>query len=81
MEATAVLDRFDDIEKRVGQLISVCQTLESENTDLKNKVERLEKELQARVEAENHYQDERRTIRTRIDTLLAKLEGFTDQPQ
>ncbi len=81
MDEKAVLDRFDDIEQRVGQLIGICQALEVENTDLKSKVERLEKELHTRVEAESQYEAERRTIRSRIDTLLAKLEGFADQPQ
>lgn len=81
MEEKAVWDQFDDIEKRVGQLIEICQTLESENTNLRSRVEQLEKELQATVEAESRHQAERQTIRTRIDALLAKLEGFADPPR
>ena len=78
MEETAVLDQFDAIEKRVGQLIEICRALESENSELKSSVDRLERELQAKVEGESRHQVERETIRTRIDTLLAKLEGFGD---
>ena len=78
MEETAVLDQFDAIEKRVGQLIEICRALESENSELKSNVDRLERELQAKVEGESRHQAERVTIRTRIDTLLAKLEGFGD---
>jgi protein-arginine kinase activator protein McsA len=73
-----VLRQFDEIEQKVGKLIDVCKSLEATNLEFKNKIERLEEELQGKVEAENNYQEERALIRSKVDSLLARLEGLTE---
>jgi cell division septum initiation protein DivIVA len=73
-----ILKQFEEIEKKVENLINVCKSFETTNLELKDKIERLEGELQGKVEAENNYNTERALIRSKIDNLLGKLEDITD---
>jgi protein-arginine kinase activator protein McsA len=73
-----VLRQFDEIEQKVGKVIDVCKSLEATNLEFKTKIERLEEELQGKVEAENNYQEEKALIRSRVDSLLVRLEGLTE---
>ncbi len=81
MDHEKVLRQFDEIEQKVGKLIDVCKSLEATNLEFKTKIERLEEELQGKVEAENNYQEERALIRSRVDSLLARLEDLTETEQ
>jgi len=73
-----ILRQFEAIEGKVERLIGVCKSLEATNSDLINKIEALEKELQVKVEAENSYTEEKALIRSKIDNLLAKLEDVNE---
>lgn len=64
---------FDKIEQRIEQLVGTLRSLEGVNTELKNRVTQLEEELQAKIEAEKKCSEEKATVRSRIDGLLAKL--------
>ncbi len=81
MDHEKVLKQFDEIEQKVGKLIDVCKSLEATNLEFKTKIERLEEELQGKIEAENNYQEERALIRSRVDSLLARLEDLTETEQ
>jgi protein-arginine kinase activator protein McsA len=59
-------------------LIDVCKSLEATNVKLNNKVAKLEQELQDKLETENNYQEERALIRSKIDSLLVRLEDITE---
>ncbi|MCG6972087.1 MAG: hypothetical protein LJE66_02970 [Desulfobacterales bacterium] len=78
MDNEFILKQFEEIETKVENLINVCKSFETTNLELKNKIERLEGELQGKVEAENNYTKERALIRSKIDSLLGKLEDITD---
>ena len=78
MDNEVILSQFEEIEQKVGKLIDVCKSLEATNLELRNKIERLEEELQGKVKAENNYQEERALIRSKIDSLLARLEDITE---
>ena len=78
MDYEKTLKQFDEIEQKVGKLIDVCKSLEATNLELKNTLERLEEELQGKVEAEKDYQEERALIRSKIDNLLGRLENITE---
>jgi uncharacterized coiled-coil DUF342 family protein len=73
-----ILKQFEEIEKKVENLINVYKSFETTNLELKNKIVRLEGELQGKVEAENNYTQERDLIRSKIDSLLEKLEDIAD---
>jgi len=71
-----ILRQFEEIEKKVESLIEVNKSLEATNLELGNKIKRLEEELQGKVEAENNYVEEKALIRSRIDSLLVRLEDI-----
>jgi len=73
-----ILRQFDEIEQKVEKLIDVCKSLEATNLEFNNKVEKLEQELQDKLETENNYQEERALIRSKIDSLLVRLEDITE---
>ena len=78
MDNEKILRQFDEIEQKIGKLIDVYESLEATNVELKTKIERLEEELQGKVEVENKYQEERALIQSKIDSLLVRLEDITE---
>jgi len=76
LDNESILRQFEEIEKKVESLIEVNKSLEATNLELRNKIKRLEEELQGKVEAENNYVEERALIRSRIDSLLVRLEDI-----
>jgi cell division septum initiation protein DivIVA len=69
------LRQFEEIEERVKSLIAAYESLKATNLELKKRINRLEEELQTKVEAENSYTREKTLIRSKIDDLLSRLEG------
>jgi len=59
-------------------LIKVLKTFEATNIELRNEIESLNTELQERVETEKNYAEERDLIRSKIDSLLVKLEDISE---
>lgn len=78
MDNNTIFSQFEEIEKKVGKLVDVCKSLETNNLELNNKIERLEEELQNKAEAENNYQEEKALIRSKIDGLLGRIEEITE---
>ena len=78
MDNEFFLSQFDQIEKKVEQLIVVCKSLEVTNLELSNKIKSLEEELQGKIEAEKKIAEEKALIRSKIDNLLVRLEKFTE---
>ena len=76
MDNELILRLFEKIEKKVESLIEVNKSLEATNLELGNNIKRLEEELQGKVEAENNYVEEKALIRSKIDSLLVRLENF-----
>ena len=76
MNNESILRQFEEIEKKVESLIEVNKSLEATNLELRNKIKRLEEELQGKVEAENNYAEERALIRSKINSLLVRLEDI-----
>jgi phage-related minor tail protein len=73
-----VLKQFGEIEQKVERLIENCKAQVAANSELKNKLMRLEEEIQGKVEAENNYAEEKALIRSKIDGLLARLDDISD---
>ena len=77
MDDAVILQQFEEIEKKIERLIQVCKSHEAVNSELKEKIKRLDEELQVKVEAENSYEKERNLVRSKIDGLLGKLDEIT----
>jgi hypothetical protein len=74
LDNAIISDQFKEIEKKVAKLIAVCKAREATNLELKNKINSLEEELLGKIEAEKSYAQEKALIRSKIDSLLVKLE-------
>ena len=81
MDNEQLLKQFEEIEKRVEKMIEACRTLETANAELTQKVGSLEAELQKKSENENRHSETKALIRTKIDNLMERLEGFTEANQ
>jgi translation initiation factor 2 beta subunit (eIF-2beta)/eIF-5 len=73
-----ILRQFDEIENKLEKVVAVCKSYEGINLELNNKIVKLEKELQGKIEEEKSYSLERNIIRSKIDNLLSKFDGITE---
>ena len=77
MDNDAFLDQFAAIEKKVEKLIELSKSFQAANLELHHKIKQLEEELHLKSVSEKRHAEEKASIRSRIDNLLAKLEGVT----
>ncbi len=75
------MQQFEEIEMKVERLIAICSSLDIANKKLKNIVTNMEIELQEKSLAIQNLSEERSMIRSKIDTLLVKLENIVDQDE
>jgi len=73
-----LMQQFEEIEQKVERLIAICSSLEVKNIQLRNTISSLEAELRLKAEALENYSEERTMIRSKIDTLLVKLENIAE---
>ncbi len=78
MDNEFILRQFEEIEKKVEKLIDINKSLEETNLESRNKIKRLEEELQSKVDAETNYTQEKALIRSKIDSLLVRLEDIAE---
>ena len=73
-----VLSQFDKIEEKVEKLIETCRSLEAANIELNNKYERLRQEADGKANAEKRYLEQRDLIRSKVDSLLSRLNSYSE---
>ena len=78
MHDEPILKYFEEIEHKVERLIEICKAHEATNLELKNKIKRLEEEIQGKVEAERSHAEEKALIRSKIDGLLARFDEIAE---
>ena len=78
MDNELILRQFEEIEQKVEKLINARKSIEATNLELRNKIDKIEGELQGKVEAENRYAEERVLIRSKVDHLLSRLEDISE---
>jgi len=78
LDNAIISDHFKEIEKKVAKLIAVCKENEATNLELKNKINSLKEELLGKIEAEKSDAQKKALIRSKIDSLLVKLEEIIE---
>ena len=78
MDNAIISSQFNDIEIKVARLIEICKKHEAANLELKNKIKSLEEELLGKIEAEKSYAQEKALMRSKIDSLLVRIEEIID---
>ena len=79
MDQETILEQFNTIEKKIEHLIETCKRLETVNTELKQKNEQLQSQLQEKIAAEKHTDEIKALVRTKIDSLMGRLDAFADE--
>ena len=78
MDTETILKQFGNIEQKIETLLENNKSLVTANVKLKDKITQLEAELQAKTESENRNNEVKTLIRTRIDSLMERLDGITE---
>ena len=78
MDDEAIVGQIDYIEEQVDFLIELCNSLKTENTELKEKIEVLESDLQEKSQSETAFAEQRENIRGKIDGLMDRLNNYID---
>jgi FtsZ-binding cell division protein ZapB len=76
LEKQIVIDKFDAIEKKIEGLIETNQQLTNENIRLQEQIEELNYQLELLKENEQKQEEVKTIIRSKIDTIMAKLDDF-----
>jgi len=79
LDTEAILQQFELIEKKVERVVQARQQLRQENDALNNRIEQLENLLQEKNEAEKKHEEITTLVRTKIDGLIGRLEGITEE--
>lgn len=74
MDEEGIDKQFQRLESRVEELVRLCTELQDAKSELYQKIEVLESQLAAKDESERTYLEERSMIRSRMDSLLEKLD-------
>ncbi len=75
----AILQQFELIEQKVEQVVQARQQLQKENRDLNNRIVQLENSIREKGEAEKKHEELNTLVRSKIDSLIGRLEGVTEE--
>ncbi|MEW5736552.1 MAG: cell division protein ZapB [Thermodesulfobacteriota bacterium] len=73
MDEESILRDFERLEERLNGLVSTCEALSAENSQLSARVRELTEKLSAFEQTENRMREERSAVRQKIEGLLARL--------
>ncbi len=79
LDIEAILQQFEIIEQKTEHLVQVRKQLEKENEDLKSRIGQLENLMQDKTEEEKTREGLMTRVRDKIDSLIGKLEGVTEE--
>lgn len=79
LDIEAILQQFELIEQKVEYVVQARHQLEKENEALNNRIGQLENLIQEKIEAEKKNQELTALIREKIDRLIGRLEGTTEE--
>jgi FtsZ-binding cell division protein ZapB len=77
LDIEIIVQKFDEIEKKVESLIEASKTLEAANAELKSSNIRYEQRLHELQESERRNEEVKSLIRDKIDSLVGRLNGIT----
>lgn len=79
LDMEAILQQFELIEQKVEHVVQARKQLQKENQDLNNRIGQLENLIQEKDEAEKKHAEVTALVRARIDSLIGKLDGITEE--
>ncbi len=79
LDIEAILQQFELIEQKVEHVVQVRKQLQKENEDLNDRVRQLENLIREKAEAEKKNEELTALVRSKIDSLIGRLEGTTEK--
>jgi cell division septum initiation protein DivIVA len=79
LDIEAILKQFELIEEKVEHVVQARKQLQRENEDLNNRIGQLENRIQENVEVEKEHEELTAVVRTKIESLIGRLEGITEE--
>lgn len=79
LDIEAILQQFERIEQKVEHVVQARKQLQRENEDLNNRIGQLEHLIQEKIEAEKKNEELTALVREKIDRLIGRLEGTTEE--
>lgn len=79
LDIDAILQQFELIEKKVEHVVQARKQLQKENEDLNNRIGQLENLIQEKAGAEKKHEELTALVRSKIDSLIGRLEGITKE--
>ena len=79
LDIEAILQQFELIEQKVEHVVQARKQLQTENQGLNSKIEQLEHLIQEKIEAEKKNEELTALVREKIDRLIGRLEGTTEE--
>lgn len=76
LDIEAILQQFELIEQKVERVVQARKQLQIENEDLNNRIGQLETLVQEKNEAEKKHEELTAVVRSKIDSLIGRLEGI-----
>jgi cell division protein ZapB len=77
LDIETIIEQFERIEQKIEHVVQARKQLQKENEDLNNRIEQLENLIQEKAEAEKKNEELAALVRTKIDSLIGRLEGNT----
>ena len=81
LDIEAILQQFELIEKKVEHLVQARNQLRQDNEALNNRIQELENLIREKDEAEKRHDELTTLVRSKVDGLISRLEGITEEPQ
>ena len=79
LDIEAILQQFELIEQKVEHVVQARHQLQRENEELNSRIQRLEHLIQEKNEAEKKQEELTTLVRSKIDSLIGRLEGITEE--
>ena len=79
LDTEAILQQFELIEQKVERVVQARKALQEENAALSTRISELESLVRDKAEAEKRHEELTALVRTKIDSLIGRLEGITEE--
>ena len=79
LDTEEILQQFELIEQKVEHVVQARNQLKKQNDDLNNRLAQLEILIKQKVEAEKKHEELTSVVRKKIDSLIGRLEGTTEE--
>ena len=74
-----VINQFNELEMKIEHLIETCKRLEDEKSNLIQKNQELNLQLQEKINTERQHNELKELVRSKIDSLMGKLDELSEE--